>query len=139
MKALVRILLVDDFEPFRSMVSELLGKQQGLEVVGLAADGQEAIKKAEELQPDLIILDLSLPKLNGIEAARQILLVSPRSIILFLSANSSPDIATEALRTGARGYVIKADIMTELLVAIDAVLSGKRFLSDGFTRSGLIW
>jgi DNA-binding NarL/FixJ family response regulator len=84
------------------------------------------------------VVVVSLPKLNGIEAARQIRLVSPRSIILLLSAHSSPDIALEALRTGARGYVIAADIMTETTRG-DRYGSGKRFLSDGFARHGLVW
>ena len=136
-RALVRILVVDDFEPFRSMVSSMLGKQPGLEVVGLVSDGQKAVQQAEELQPDLIILDISLPSLNGIEAARQIRVVSPGSIILFLSANSSPEVALEALRTGARGYVLKAEVETELLVAVHAVLRGNRFMSGGVTRNGL--
>ena len=115
----------------------MLGKQPGLEVVGLVSDGQKAVQQAEELQPDLIILDISLPSLNGIEAARQIRVVSPGSIILFLSANSSPEVALEALRTGARGYVLKAEVETELLVAVHAVLRGNRFMSGGVTRNGL--
>ena len=137
-KALIRILLADDFEPILTFVSSMLERQPGLQVIGVAHDGLEAVQKAEDLRPDLIVLDISLPKLNGIEAARKIRIVSPRSIILFLSANSSPDIALEAIRTGARGYVIKADAAEDLLVAVDAVLIGKRFISHRFARYGLI-
>ena len=137
-KASVRILLVDDFEPFRSMVSSMLEGQPGLQVVGLASDGPEAVKQGEMLQPDLILLDIGLPKLNGIEAAQQIRLVSPQSIILFLSANTSPDVARAALYTGARGYVLKVDVVAELLTAVDAVLMGKQFLSRRFAHNCLI-
>ena len=138
-KKLVRILLADDFARFRTMVASMLEKQAELQVIGTASNGLEAVLQAEQLKPDLILLDIGLPKLNGIEAARQIRLVSPKSIILFLSANASLEIAQEALRTGARGYVFKADATDELLMAVNTVLSGKRFVSDRFTHHGVIW
>lgn len=137
-KVSVRILLVDDFAPFRILVASKLEKQPGLQVVGLAADGLEAVQQAEKLQPDLVLLDIGLPKLNGIEAARQILLVSPKSILLFLSADSSFEVAREALSTGASGYVMKADVPNELLAAVNAVLTGKQFVSHRFSCDGLI-
>ena len=117
----------------------MLEGQPGLHVVGLASDGPEAVKQGEMLQPDLILLDMGLPKLNGIEAARQIRLVSPKSIILFISANSSPDIARAALYAGARGYVLKMDVAAELLTAVQRVLMGKQFLSRRFACKGLIY
>jgi CheY-like chemotaxis protein len=92
-------------------------------------DGLEAVQKAQQLQPDLILLDIGLPALNGIEAARRIRELSPKSKILFLSENRSWDIAEEALRTGAGGYVVKSDAAGELLPAVEAVLKGKRFVS----------
>ena len=136
---LVRVLLVDDFEPFRSMVSSLLERQPALQVIGCASDGADAVKQGEILQPDLILLDIGLPTLNGIEAARQIRVVSPKSVILFLSANCSTDVARAALHTGARGYIVKADVVNDLLPAVDAVLMGKQFMSPRFASSGLIW
>jgi DNA-binding NarL/FixJ family response regulator len=100
-----------------------------LRIVGEAWDGWEALEKARELQPDLILLDIGLPTLNGIEAARRIRELSPKSKILFLSENRSWDIAEEALRVGGSGYVVKMDAPSELLPAIRAVLEGKRFVS----------
>jgi CheY-like chemotaxis protein len=93
------------------------------------ADGSEAVQKARELQPDLILLDIGLPSLNGIEAARRIRSVSPNSKILFVSENHSSDVIEEALRTGALGYVVKSDAASDLLLAVEAVLQGKRFVS----------
>jgi DNA-binding NarL/FixJ family response regulator len=93
------------------------------------SDGLVAVQKAEQLRPDLILMDIGLPMLNGIEAARRILDRAPQSRILFLSENRSSDIAREALRTGAGGYVLKADAARDLLPAIEAILQGKRFVS----------
>src|SRR5262245_58297544 len=107
----------------------MLQKTPALEVIGEAADGLEAVQKAQELQPDLILLDIGLPALNGIEAARRIRTVSPKSIILFVSENYSADIAMEALRVGGHGYVIKSDAGSELLPAVEAVMLGKQFVS----------
>jgi CheY-like chemotaxis protein len=90
----------------------------------------EAVEKAQQLHPDFIMLDIGMPRLNGIEAARRIRKLSPESKILFLSENRSWDIAEEALRTGAGGYVVKSDAASELLPAVEAVLSGKRFVSS---------
>jgi DNA-binding NarL/FixJ family response regulator len=95
-----------------------------------ASDGSEAIQKAEELKPDLILLDIGLPKLNGIEAAWQIRQFSPSSKIIFLSQNNDRDIVQAALSAGARGYVHKTEAQSELLSAVDAVLRGKRFVSS---------
>ena len=100
-------------------------------------DGLEAAQKVQELQPDLILLDIGLPKLNGIEAARQIRKLSPASKILFVSENRSRDIAEEALSTGAGGYVVKSDAATELLPAVEAILRGKRFVSTSLAGRNL--
>jgi DNA-binding NarL/FixJ family response regulator len=94
-----------------------------------ARDGLEAVHKAEELNPDLILLDVDLPKLNGIEVSRKVREVCPRSRILFVSAGTFPELARAALDTGASGYVVKFDITVELLAAIEAVLLGKRYVS----------
>jgi DNA-binding NarL/FixJ family response regulator len=121
---------VDDFEGWRRIASSIVQKQPGWRVVREASDGLEAIQRAKELNPDLILLDIGLPKLNGIEAARQIRKLAPNSKILFLSANDSLDIAVEALNTGASGYVVKRDAESELISAVEAVIQGKRFISS---------
>jgi DNA-binding NarL/FixJ family response regulator len=99
------------------------------EIVGEASDGLQAVNQAEKLQPDLILLDLGLPTLNGIQAARRIRQLSPNSKILFVSQNSSPEIAEGALKVGALGYLVKSD-MTELTSAISTVLTGVQFISS---------
>lgn len=124
-----RILVVDDFAPWRRYVSLKLSLRPEWNVVGEASDGQEALEKAQALQPDLVLLDVGLPVTSGIEAAQRIRKLSPKSKILFVSQNHSLDIAKEALRTGARGYVLKSDATTELLPAVEAVVMGYGFLS----------
>jgi DNA-binding NarL/FixJ family response regulator len=128
--SLVRILVVDDFEPWRRFASSLLRGKPELQVVGEASDGLEAVQKAVELKPDLILLDLHLPKLNGLEAARQIRDLVPESKIVFLSQESSDDVVQEALNTGAWGYVVKANAASELLTAVETVISGRKFVSS---------
>ena len=127
----VRILVVDDFLPYRQFVSSILQERPGWQVTGEASDGLEAVQRAEELQPDLILLDIGLPKLNGIEAAGRIRNLAPQSKILFVSQESSADVVEEALRLGARGYILKAYAQRDLLAAVEAVLEGKRFVSSG--------
>jgi len=128
--SIVQILIVDDFLPWHRFVTSVLEEQPLLRIVGGAADGLEAVQKARESQPDLILLDIGLPTLNGIEAARRIRELSPKAKILFVSENRSWDIVEEALRIGSGGYVVKADAKRELLAAVEAVLKGKRFVSS---------
>jgi len=125
----VRILVVDDFALFRQFVVELLGKRPELQVVGEASDGLEALHMAVELRPDLILLDIGLPSLNGIEVARQMRSLVPESKIIFLSEESSADVVQEALSLGARGYVVKTKAPVDLFAAVEAVLSGRIFVS----------
>lgn len=127
-QSIVRILVVDDFAPWRHFVSTIAQITPGWHVIGEASDGLEAVQKAEELTPDLILLDISLPMLNGIEAARQIRKVAPNSKILFVSTYASREIAEGALDTGADGYLVKADA-GELAKAVEAVFQGKRYIS----------
>jgi len=134
----MRILVVDDYQPWRGFVCLTLGVHPELQVVGEVSDGLVAVQKAQELQPDLILLDIGLPTLNGIEAARRILRLSPRAKILFVSENHSVDIAIEALRAGGSGYVVKSNAASELLPAVNAVLQGRRFVSRYFDGSDLL-
>lgn len=138
----VRVMLVDDFKPWRSFAASLVQTNPEWQIVCEVLDGLEAIEKAEELQPDLILLDISLPKLSGIEAAPSIRKVSPGSKILFLSENRDPDIAAAALSAGGHGYVVKSDSEDELLAAVEAVLHGNRFVSstfNGFDFTSAVW
>jgi DNA-binding NarL/FixJ family response regulator len=127
--SLVRVLVVDDFEAIRQSAYAVLGKRQDLQVVGEASDGLEAIQKAMELKPDLILMDIGLPSLNGIEAARQIRGLVPESKIIFLSQESSAEVVQEALSLGASGYIVKAAAASQLLAAIEDVISDRRFVS----------
>jgi DNA-binding NarL/FixJ family response regulator len=133
----VRIFIVDDYEPFRRFVRSTLGTRQDLQVIGEASDGLEAVRKAQELQPDLIVLDIGLPTLNGIEVARRIRELCPNCKILVMSQEASPDVAQEAFRLGAMGYVVKGYAGGELLASVEAVCQGKQFVSKGL--SGHHW
>jgi DNA-binding NarL/FixJ family response regulator len=125
----VRVLIVDDNEPWRRWIYTELGSQQQLQIVGEALDGLEAVRKADEFKPEIILLDIGLPKLNGLEAANRIAQRVPDSKIVFLTTQDDPDVVKQALSNGATGYVLKADAKTELLAAIASVLHGRRFVS----------
>ena len=125
--------MVDDYEPFQQFLSSRLQDTSGVYVCWEASDGLEAVQKAEELRPDLILLDIGLPQLNGIEVAGRIRRVSPGSRILFVSQESSADAVQEALRTGARGYVVKTDAASKLVEGVNAVLRGERFVGRRFS------
>jgi DNA-binding NarL/FixJ family response regulator len=120
--AAVRILVVDDFEPFRRVLHAILKTRPELQVIGEASDGLEAIQKAEDLQPDLILLDIGLPKLNGIETADRLCRLVPDAKILFVSQDNDPDLVATALSSGGNGYLWKQTANTQLLPAIEAVL-----------------
>jgi DNA-binding NarL/FixJ family response regulator len=126
----VRILVVDDHERWRRQARLLLQARPELKVIAEASDGSEAVEQANELKPDLVLLDIGLPNLNGIDAARRIQQLSPGSKIVFLSQANDRDIVRTALETGTLGYVQKADAGEELLSAIDAVMLGRQFVSS---------
>lgn len=132
----IRVLVVDDYEPWRRFVRLTIQIHPTCEVIAEVADGLEAVQKAQELQPDLIVLDIGLPTLSGIEAARRIRTHTPQAKILFLSENRSLEIAEEALRSGGSGYVLKSDAAGEFALAVEAVLNGKRFVSASLARRG---
>jgi DNA-binding NarL/FixJ family response regulator len=131
-RAPVRILVVEDFQVFRQFISSTFQENPEWQIICEVSDGLEAVQKAEELRPDLILLDIGLPTLNGIEAARRIRKLSPETKILFVSQESSADVVQEALSTGAEGYLVKADAGGELLTAVNAVLRGERFVGRRF-------
>jgi DNA-binding NarL/FixJ family response regulator len=127
-----RILVIEDHAPWRRQIASVL-RGGGWHVVGEGADGLEGIQKAEALRPDVVIVDVELPALNGLEAARHILTRGFSSRILFVSAHRSWDIAAAALGTGASGYILKSDVGRELLPAMDALVRGKPFISAVLT------
>jgi len=127
-----RVLVVDDFEPWRRHVTSTLGENSRWQIVGEAADGPDAIEKAARLRPDLILLDVGLPTVNGIEAARRILAHDSTLKILFVSEHQAREIAEAALCTGARGYICKSESGRELSPAMDAIVEGRRFVAARF-------
>jgi DNA-binding NarL/FixJ family response regulator len=139
----VRVLVVEDFEPFRRFVCSKLRGNPELQVIGEVSDGMEAVRRVEELQPDLILLDIGLPTISGIEVARRICKLSHKSKIVFVSQESSADIVQEAFQSGVSGYVFKSRAGTDLLPAVQAVLESRHFLSGGlaghsFAPNGIV-
>jgi DNA-binding NarL/FixJ family response regulator len=132
--SVIRILVVDDFVPWQHLVLRFLESETDLQIISTAVDGTEAVRKAKELQPDLILMDLSLPEMDGIEATRQIRIVSPGSRVLFLTDHSEPDIVQAAFDVGASGYVLKSDFSAGLIPGVRAVLLGQRFVSRRLTN-----
>lgn len=118
--ASVRILIADDYEKVRRAVRMLLASHKEWDVCGEAVDGQDAIQKAKELKPDVVLLDISMPYLNGLEAARVIHKEVPQSEILILSQHPASEMLQPALEAGARGYVAKSDMSRDLLAAVEA-------------------
>jgi len=132
-----RMLFVDDNEAFRRWLLLMLEEMPGLCVCGQAADGMEAIEKAESLKPDIVLLDIGLPKLNGLKTAEMIRKCSPQSQIVFLTHETDPDVVKAALDTGALGYVHKSPAGTELKAAFEAALRGCHFVSPSL-KAGLL-
>lgn len=124
----VRVLVVEDFIPFRQVIASILGNVRELEIICEVSDGLEAVRKAVALKPDLVLLDIGLPTLNGIEAARQIRKLAPESKIIFVTQESSDDVVEEALSLGAWGYVVKSRAAIDLLAAVEAVILDQQFV-----------
>jgi len=127
----IRVLVVDDFEPWRHSVRSMLKGHTELRLAGEVADGLEAVQRASKLKPDLVLLDIGLPNLNGIETAKQIRQLVPATKILFLTLINDADVPLMALSSGGHGYVLKSDAGSELLPAIEAVLQGEQYVSSG--------
>src|SRR5215470_2816668 len=127
----VRTLLVDDHGGWRQRIRSILEGQPEFQVIDEALDGLEAVQKAEQLKPDLILFDIGLPRLNGIEAEKRLSQLLPHAKVLFVTQNHDADIVSAALSKGALGYVLKADAERELLPAIRGVLGGGKFVSSG--------
>jgi len=118
----IRIMVVDDFQEWRQQIRSILEARPELAVIAEAVDGLEAVQKAQELKPDLILLDIGLPNLDGLQAANRIHQVAPDAAIIFLTQNSDEEMVQAALRSGAQGYVLKAKASSELLPAIERAL-----------------
>jgi DNA-binding NarL/FixJ family response regulator len=117
--------LADDFEGWRTYLRSLLQRRSELKVVGEAIDGLDAVEKAQELQPDVILMDISMPRLNGVEAAKRIRALAPQCKILFVSVERSADFAEAAISAGTQGYISKTDVESKLLPALDALFYKK--------------
>lgn len=123
----MRVLIVDDYDAVRKGVCAILSSRLDIEVCGEAANGQEAVEKAKTLRPDFIILDATMPVLNGFDAAREILKILPTVPILMLSMHQHQQFVDEAKKAGVRGYVTKAQVADALLQAVDVLLSGQTY------------
>jgi DNA-binding NarL/FixJ family response regulator len=131
----IRILLADDHKIVRQGLKSLLVERDGFEVVGEAADGQEAIRQAAELTPDIAVLDVGMPILNGIDATQEISRVSPRTRTILLTMHDEDAFVLKSLRAGVRGYLLKARAADDLMQAITEVFKGKIYLSPGISEA----
>lgn len=130
----LRILIADDHALMRRGIKTLLQTHPGWEVVGEAQTGREAVSKTEELKPDIVVLDIGMPDLNGIEAARRIRKVSPNTEVLILSLHFSEQLIRDILEAGARGYIVKSDSDRDLIVAVETLAKHKPFFTPRATE-----
>jgi|SRR5580700_6926574 DNA-binding NarL/FixJ family response regulator len=134
----IRILLVDDHPIVRQGLKTLLEGRAGWEVIGEASDGAEAVEKAKDLNPDVMVLDVTMPKMNGLEACRLLRRLAPELEILFVTQHDSPQMMREAIEAGARGYVVKSNAARDLLAAVEAVSQHRVFTAlNGREAAGL--
>ena len=133
----IRILLADDHEIVRFGLRNLLESQFGWSVVGEASNGRDAVRQVLLLNPDVTLLDISMPEVNGLEAARQIISGGSRTRILILSVHDTSEVLEQVLDSGAIGYVLKSDAMRELIAAVDAVRNNKTFFTPKIAQSVL--
>ncbi len=130
----LRIVIVDDHAVVRRGVRALLESQPGWEVIAEATTGRDAVEIAKRLQPDIVVMDLSLPELNGLDATRQILKESPRTEVLVLTMHHAEELARNVLQAGARGYVLKSDADDNLIAAVESLSQHKPFLTANVTE-----
>jgi DNA-binding NarL/FixJ family response regulator len=126
----LRILVADDHEIVRRGLCAILGSHAGWEVCGEAVDGREAVEKTKQLRPDIVILDIGMPSLNGLDATRQILRNDPQQRVLILTITDAEQVIEEVLRAGARGFVLKADAAQDLTMAVGALQQGHTFFNS---------
>jgi DNA-binding NarL/FixJ family response regulator len=131
---MLRILIADDHDVARRGIRALLESHSGWQVCGEAHDGREAIDLADSLKPDLILLDIGMPNLNGLEAARQILATSPDASILILTMHDTEHVVREVLRAGARGFLLKSDAGSDLITAVEALQNHRTFFTTKVSR-----
>ena len=134
----LKVLLVDDHALVRRGFRRMLEDEPSFQVVGEASDGAEALKRAEELRPDVIVMDCALPQVNGIDATRQILKKLPDTAILMLSMHSEDTLVRQAMEAGARGYILKNAMDLDLVSAIKKVAEGQTVLDPQISRSGTL-
>ena len=130
----IRILLADDHTVMRNGLRLLLERQRNLTVVAEASDGRESVRLAEQLSPDVVVMDIAMPNLNGIEASRQIMASNPDIAIVILSMHSDESYVIRALKAGARAYLLKDSAEGDLIAAIHAITDGKSFFSPAISR-----
>jgi DNA-binding NarL/FixJ family response regulator len=128
------VLVVEDHAPFRRFICKLLQQRPDLQIVGEATDGWDAIRQAEALRPDVVLLDIGLPRLNGIEAAGRLRTLIPDAKLMFVTIESSVEIVEQAFRGGAHGYVYKPRALRDVLPVLDAIIRGGQFVSGGLER-----
>ncbi|HTZ46305.1 MAG TPA: response regulator transcription factor [Verrucomicrobiae bacterium] len=131
----IRILVVDDYAPLQRFIAGMFEREKDLKIVATASGGREAVQIAKVLQPDVILMDVSLPEMSGIEATRRIREVLPGSRILFLSEHMGRDIVEEAFAAGGMGYVLKSELLNDLFSGLRAILRGERYLSRSLRES----
>jgi len=134
MPTTVRVLVVEDFEAYRDVVTSLINRYPAFVVIGEAVDGQEAVEKAEQLVPDVVLMDISLPKLNGLAAARRIKSLATPPKVVFLTAHSDIELMQEAFRLGACGFILKTHAASQLLPALEAAARDEIFFGADIGR-----
>ncbi|MBN1126180.1 MAG: response regulator transcription factor [Sedimentisphaerales bacterium] len=130
----IRVFMADDHEIMREGMCALLKKRSDIEIVGQAADGREAVQKVSELAPDIVIMDIGMPNLNGIEATRQMVLDNPKLKVMALSTHSDGTIVAKMLKAGASGYMLKESAFAELMEGIDSMIDGETYLCTKIAR-----
>lgn len=133
--SIARALVVDAFKPWREVICKLLENELDVLVLHSSPNGTDAVRQAAHYQPDLVVLDVDLPSLNGIEVARQISQLSPKTKLLFLSMNVDPDVVEATFEAGGHAYVLKTDAAKDLLAAVPLVSAGRRFVSAGISST----